>query len=87
MPVYEFECRDCMTSCNKGIDGLVKKLDKTSAAKLVKNNSNFLYIEVLNPKNDKKIFSAGKEGEKGVRRFRYKIDEKKFLYIELKDWR
>ena len=54
---------------------------------LFENNSNFLYIEVLNPKNDKKIFSAGKEGEKGVRRFRYKIDEKKFLYIELKDWR
>jgi len=87
MPVYEFECRDCMTSCNKGIDALVKNLDKTHATKLIKSNSNFLYIEVLNPKNDKKIFSAGKEGEKGIRRFRYKIDDKKFLYIELKDWR
>ncbi len=64
MPVYEFECRDCMTSCNKGIDALVKNLDKTHATKLIKSNSNFLYIEVLNPKNDKKYSQLEKKAKR-----------------------
>ena len=31
MPVYEFECRDCMTAYNKEIDKLVKNLNKKYA--------------------------------------------------------
>ena len=87
MPVYEFECRDCMLTYNKEIDKLVKNLNKKYAEKLTKKNTNFKYIELLNPKNDKTIFSVGKEGNKGIRRFRYKLDEKKFLYLELTDFK
>ena len=87
MPVYEFECRDCMLTYNKEIDKLVKNLNKKYAEKLAKKNTNFKYIELLNPKNDKTIFSVGKEGNKGIRRFRYKLDEKKFLYLELIDFK
>ena len=87
MPVYEFECRDCMTSSNRGIDSLVENLNKKAAANLLKDNTNFLYIEVFNLKNEKTIFSVGNEGQKDIRRFRYKIDNKKSLYIELKDFR
>ena len=31
MPVYEFECRDCMLTYNKEIDKLVKNLNKKYA--------------------------------------------------------
>ena len=87
MPVYEFECRECMSSYNKAIDKLVKNLNKKYAADLYKKNKNFKYIELLNPKTDKTIFSVGKEGNKGIRRFRYKLDEKKFLYLEIIDFK
>ena len=36
MPVYEFECRDCMLTYNKEIDKLVKNLNKKYAEKLAK---------------------------------------------------
>ena len=52
-----------------------------------KKNKNFKYIELLNPKTEKTVFSVGKEGNKGIRRFRYKLDEKKFLYLELVDFK
>ena len=87
MPVYEFECRDCMTTYNKEIDKLVKNLNKKYAEGLSKKNKNFKYIELLNPKTEKTVFSVGKEGNKGIRRFRYKLDEKKFLYLELVDFK
>ena len=69
MPVYEFECKDCMTSCDRGIDSLVTNLNKRVASNLLKGNDNFLYIEVLNLKNEKTIFSVGNEGQRGIRRF------------------
>ena len=56
MPVYEFECRDCMLTYNKEIDKLVKNLNKKYAEKLAKKNTNFKYIELLNPKMTKPFF-------------------------------
>ena len=44
MPVYEFECRDCMLTYNKEIDKLVKNLNKKYAEKLAKKNTNFTSI-------------------------------------------
>ena len=54
MPVYEFECRDCMTTYNKEIDKLVKNLNKKYAEGLFKKNKNFKYIELINPKTTPK---------------------------------
>ena len=45
MPVYEFECRDCMTTYNKEIDKLVKNLNKKYAEGLSKK------IRILNTLN------------------------------------
>ena len=56
MPVYEFECRDCMTTYNKEIDKLVKNLNKKYAEGLSKKNKNFKYIELLNPKTERLYF-------------------------------
>ena len=44
MPVYEFECRDCMTTYNKEIDKLVKNLNKKYAEGLSKKNKNFNFF-------------------------------------------
>ena len=58
MPVYEFECRDCMTTYNKEIDKLVKNLNKKYAEGLSKKNKNFKYIELLNLIYNEKFHSC-----------------------------
>ncbi len=87
MPLYEYECDNCMRRYNSDIDSLVKKLTKTNASRIMKNNPNFRYIEVENPKTGKVVFSLGSKGERDIRRYRYKLDERKVLYLEIKNFR
>ena len=79
MPLYEFECRDCMKKYNKDITELSKSLDKKTAQKIMKRNKNFLYVEVQNIKNEKTIFELGKDRNKGSKRFRYRMEKDKLL--------
>ena len=76
-----------MESYNTDIDNLVEKLTKTNAKKIFKQNSNFCYIEVTSDRNGKLFFELGKKGVSGARRFRYKLDNGKVLYLELKNFR
>ena len=87
MPLYEYECDSCMDSYNTDIDNLVAKLTKTNARKIFKQNSNFCYIEVTDDKTRKLFFELGEKGISGARRFRYKLDNGKMLYLELKNFR
>ena len=87
MPLYEYECDSCMESYNTDIDNLVAKLTKTNARKIFKQNRNFCYIEVTSDKNGKQFFELGERGISGARRFRYKLDNGKVLYLELKNFR
>ena len=87
MPLYEFECRDCMKKYNKDITELSKSLDKKTAQKIMKRNKNFLYVEVQNIKNEKTIFELGKDRNKGSKRFRYRMEKDKLLILELVDFR
>lgn len=87
MPLFEYECEACVSRYNADIDRLVEKLNKTNAGKVMKENPNFLYIEVTNPKTKKKVFSLGEQGKPDIRRFRYTLDEKKALYLELRNFR
>ncbi len=76
-----------MESYNADIDNLVAKLTKTNAKKVFKQNPNFCYAEVTSDKNGKLFFELGEKGVGGARRFRYKLDNGKVLYLELKDFR
>ena len=76
-----------MESYNTDIDNLVAKLTKTNAKKIFKQNHNFCYIEVTNDKSGKLFFELGEKDISGARRFRYKLDNGKVLYLELKDFR
>ncbi len=76
-----------MESYNTDIDNLVAKLTKTNAKKVFKQNRNFCYIEVTNDKSGKFFFELGERGISGARRFRYKLDNGKVLYLELKNFR
>ena len=88
MPLFEYECDKCMDGYNKSIDDLVAKLNKTNATKIKKGNSGILYIEVTDGKKNKQLFALGeKSNRRGPRRFRYTLDDKKILYLELKDFR
>lgn len=87
MPLYEYECDSCMESYNTDIDSLVAKLTKTNAKKIFKQNRNFCYVEVTSDKSGKLFFKLGERGVRGARRFRYKLDNGKVLYLELKDFR
>ena len=87
MPLYEYECDSCMENYNTDIDNLVAKLTKTNARKVFKQNRNFCYIEVTSDKNRKLLFELGEKGISGARRFRYKLDDGKVLYLELKSFR
>ena len=87
MPLYEYECDSCMESYNTDIDSLVAKLTKTNARRIFKQNRNFCYIEVTSDKNGKQFFELGERGLRGARRFRYKLDNGKVLYLELKNFR
>ena len=87
MPLYEFECKDCMKKYNKDITELSKSLDKKTGEKVMKRNKNFLYIEVQKIKTEKTVFSLGKEGNKGIKRYRYRMGKDKYLFLELRDFR
>ena len=87
MPLYEFECKDCMKKYNKDITDLSKSLDKKTGEKVMKRNKNFLYIEVQKIKTEKTVFSLGKEGNKGIKRYRYRMGKDKYLFLELRDFR
>lgn len=76
-----------MESYNTDIDSLVAKLTKTNAKKIFKQNRNFCYVEVTNDKSGKLFFELGERGVRGARRFRYKLDNGKVLYLELKNFR
>lgn len=87
MPVFEYECDKCVDKYNSDISGLVKKLNKTNASKLLKRNPGFKYIESSNSKDKKVHFSIGARGEPNTRRFRYTLEKDKVLYLELKNFR
>ena len=87
MPLYEFECKDCMKKYNKYITDLSKSLDKKTGEKVMERNKNFLYIEVQKIKTEKTVFSLGKEGNKGIKRYRYRMGKDKYLFLELRDFR
>ena len=88
MPLFEYECDTCMNGYNRDIDALVAKLNKTNAAKIKKDNPGFLYIEVSDGTKDKQLFSIGeKSRSRNARRFRYKLDKNKILYLELRNFR
>ena len=87
LPLYEYECDSCMESYNTDIDSLVDKLTKKNATEIFKKNSNFCYIEVTRDKDGKRIFELGEKGVSGARRFRYKLQTGKVLYLELKNFR
>jgi hypothetical protein len=77
-----------MDGYNRDIDALVAKLNKTNAAKVKKNNSGILYVEVTDDEKRKQLFALGeKSNRRGPRRFSYKLDNGKVLYLELKDFR
>ncbi len=76
-----------MESYNTDIDNLVAKLTKTNARKIFKQNRNFCYIEVTNDKSGKLFFELGERDVSGARRFRYKLDNGKVLYLELMNFR
>ena len=76
-----------MESYNTDIDSLVAKLTKTNARKIFKQNRNFCYIEVTSDKSGKVFFELGERDVRGARRFRYKLDNGKVLYLELMNFR
>ncbi len=77
-----------MDQYNRDIDALVAKLNKANAAKIKKENPGFLYIEVKDGDNDQLLFALGdRSNSRSVRRFRYKLDKNKMLYLELKNFR
>ena len=88
MPLFEYECDQCIERYNRDIDALVAKLNKTNASKIKKDNPGFIYIEVTDDEKDKSLFSLGEKSEsRSARRFRYKLDKNRVLYLELKNFR
>ncbi len=87
MPVYEYECDGCIEEFNSDISALVKRLNKINASKIMKTNPKFYYVEVSNDKKGKTMFALGEKGKYGARRYRYKLEKDKILYIELKNFK
>jgi hypothetical protein len=87
MPLFEYECDTCMERYNKDIDNLAEKLNKTNATKIFKANPGIQYIEVTQGKSTKPKFSMGEKGGRSLRRFKWTLDTKNVLYMELKDFR
>jgi len=88
MPLFEYDCDKCIEKYNRDIDALVAKLNKTNAAKIKKENPGFLYIEVTDGDKNKQLFALGERGtSRSAKRFRYKLDNNKILYLELKNFR
>jgi hypothetical protein len=86
MPVYEYECDNCIEEYNSDISALVKKLNKANASKIMKKNPKFYYIEVSDG-SKKTILTLGEKGKAGIRRYRYKLEKNKALYLELKNYK
>ena len=64
---------------------MVSKLNKTNATKTIKKNPNIAFIQVT--EKGSKGFSIGKKDTPNIRRFKYSLDKKKVLYMELKNFR
>lgn len=87
MPLYEYECEGCVSRYNADIDKLVDKLNKTNANKLIKSGHGFTYIEVNKEGAESTEFEVGEKDVHDTRKFRYKLDNNKILYLELKNFR
>ncbi len=87
MPVYEYECDGCVEELNSDISALVRRLNKTNASNIMKRNPKFYYIEVSDSRKGRTIFALGEKGKYGARRFRYKLEKDRILYIELKNFK
>ncbi len=88
MPLYEYECEECVDRFNRDISKLVKQLNKKTASGISRENPGFLYIEVTREKTGEKVFLLGKKStSRYVRRFKYPLDQGKILYLELKDFK
>jgi hypothetical protein len=87
MPVYEYECDNCIERYNSSIDALVAKLNKTNATKIMKSNPGILYVEVYDDKKDKPVFALGEKGKYNARRYRHKVKNNKSLYFEVKNYK
>ncbi|MGH7885829.1 MAG: hypothetical protein ACRENO_09060 [Thermodesulfobacteriota bacterium] len=87
MPLYEYECEKCINNYNSDIDTLVAKLNKTNASKIFKTNRGFTYIELSEDKTGDIDFEFGEKGKSSTRKFRYKLENNKVLYLELKNFR
>ncbi|HSE84382.1 MAG TPA: hypothetical protein VLB01_07530 [Thermodesulfobacteriota bacterium] len=87
MPVYEYECDNCIEGYNSSIDALVAKLNKTNAANIMKSNPGIIYVEVYDDKKDKRVFALGEKGKYNVRRYRHKVKNDKSLYFEVKNYK
>lgn len=87
MPLYEYECEGCVSRYNADIDKLVAKLNKTNASKILKSKHGFTYIEVKKEGDDSSGFDIGEKGKADTRKFRYKLDKNKVLYLELQNFR
>lgn len=87
MPLYEYECEGCVSRYNADIDKLVAKLNKTNASKILKSNHGFTYIELTKEGNHSSGFEIGEKGKSDTRKFRYKLENEKILYLELQNFR
>ena len=88
MPLFEYECDDCMDKYNEDIDALVAKLNKTNASKIKKNNPGILCIEVSDDEKNEVLFAFGEKSDsRYVRRFKHTLKKNKALYMELKDFK
>ncbi len=87
MPVFEYECDRCMERYNKDIDSLAEKHNKTNATKIFKANPGIQYIEVTEGKSKKPKFIMGEQGASGIRRFKWTLETKDVLYMELIDFK
>jgi len=88
MPLFEYECDECMERYNKDIDALVEKLNKTNASRIKKENQGFQYIEVSDGRKDKPVFAIGEKSDsRSLRRFQYTVSKNKVLYLELRNFR
>ena len=88
MPLFEYECDECIERYNEDIDALMEKLNKTNASKILKKNDGFVYVELSDGKKDKQVFAVGEKSDsRSIRRFKYNLDRNKVLYLELRNFR
>ena len=83
MPLFEYECDTCMEKYNKDIDSLAENSSKTNADKIFKDSPGIQYIEVTEEKSKKPKYSMGEQGVRGIRRFKWTLETKEVLFMEL----